>query len=226
MHSITRPARHVRACRPALALLLLAAISAQAAPATPSPPAPQILAAGTAVTAAARADQAALCSGAASYPAQFTWQGPPVSLPPVAARRNTPRIEQFRAGKLIATYTSFANQPGCTYLGGGQDALTPMGFFLPRLLPGDPAWPAAMPLRVLKNAYVGFCGTPYLGGIALRAGFADLNGRFALAAGYVSDEAALATALPLYQGVIGTPSYLHRAAAGPLRQRATLGAMD
>lgn len=76
-------------------------------------------------TSAARAELAALCAGAAIYPESWVWN--PATVKPTArsAVSGAPRIEQYRDGARIATYTSFANQPTCGYLGGGRDVETP-----------------------------------------------------------------------------------------------------
>ena len=41
------------------------------------------------------------------------------------AQGGTPLIEQVRAGRVIARYTSFADKPGCSYAGDGSDHVTP-----------------------------------------------------------------------------------------------------
>lgn len=108
----------------------------------------------------------------------------------------------------------------------GSHWLTPLGFLAPRVIPGAAGWPAGISAHVLKNVFTGFCQSPYLGDYALQAGFADLTQRFTLVPRFVSDEAALAQTLPGYGPVIGTASYLHRAAGGAPRAEATIGAMD
>jgi hypothetical protein len=71
------------------------------------------------ITQAALNDQAALCPTGEGYPAAWAWPGPTHSLKPATA--GTPLIQQFRAGALIATYSSFADGAGCNYQGGGLD---------------------------------------------------------------------------------------------------------
>ena len=77
------------------------------------------------VTAAAARELPALCSNRTPYPDASTWK-PDASLTAMrGATGGTPLIEQFRNGKRIATYTSFADKPGCTYVGDGNDHLYP-----------------------------------------------------------------------------------------------------
>lgn len=104
--------------------------------------------------------------------------------------------------------------------------LTPLGFFFPRLLPGDPLWPAGLASRVLKNAYVGFCGVPYVGDAALQADFSELGNGFAFTTKVDADDAALAAALLNYHPAQGSATYQHVTQPGAVRSQATLGAMD
>lgn len=72
-------------------------------------------------TKAATAEQASLCTGAESYPTPWEWDPSLSKTPPQSATSGTPRIDQVRGGNVIASYVSFADGPGCTYLGGGAD---------------------------------------------------------------------------------------------------------
>ena len=74
---------------------------------------------GIKTTAAAHHDQAKLCPMGEGYPDAWTWPGRTHPLTP--ATSGTPMIQQYRAGTLIATYSSFADGPNCTYQGGGLD---------------------------------------------------------------------------------------------------------
>ena len=54
----------------------------------------------------------------------------PATLPPRRSARpeattGKPQIDQYRAGKFIASYGSLWNRPGCTMVGDGTDALNP-----------------------------------------------------------------------------------------------------
>lgn len=108
----------------------------------------------------------------------------------------------------------------------GVNANVPMGFFWPRLVPGDAAWPANVSTRILKNAFVGFCTAPYRGDVAVTEAFSELSHSFALTNKLSSDEAALAASVANYAPVIGTSTYKHHTQAGLPRRAATLGAMD
>jgi hypothetical protein len=79
---------------------------------------------GSVTTPDAAADQAALCPTGAGYPTQWNWSGQ-IAARPVDATAGTPRIEQVRAGIIIATYHSFVDRPGCTFVGDGTDYLHP-----------------------------------------------------------------------------------------------------
>ncbi len=74
-------------------------------------------------TPAYAASQSAICAGAAPFPAMS-----PLTLrfpEHILAASGTPKIEQYRGGKLIATYSALVNQPGCSYQGNGLDATDP-----------------------------------------------------------------------------------------------------
>jgi hypothetical protein len=84
-----------------------------------------VLLTGSFITPAATAQQAAICPGGEGYPAQPIWGASSTVLPPRAAAAGVPRIVQYRAGKPIAIYKSFNDQPGCTYKLDGTDFLHP-----------------------------------------------------------------------------------------------------
>ena len=83
------------------------------------------------VTPAAAAELARLCPAGSGFPDEATW---PVLAAitkryaaPLSATSGTPRIEQYRQGRRIATYSSFADQPGCNQTGDGTEYLHPAG---------------------------------------------------------------------------------------------------
>ncbi len=84
---------------------------------------PRLLA-GTYVTPQASAQLAQICPNGAGYPAEANWLARPFSSP-VSATKGQPRIDQVRNGQVIASYTSFANQPSCTQAGDGTDYQNP-----------------------------------------------------------------------------------------------------
>ncbi len=79
---------------------------------------------GAFVSADAVFELAQMCPSGTGYPQESGWasfQG----ATPQSATSGQPRIDQYRYGQLIATYTSFANQPGCTMAGDGTDHASP-----------------------------------------------------------------------------------------------------
>jgi hypothetical protein len=76
------------------------------------------------ITQDAAAQDTELCPSGTGYPSEFSYGLIGASVP-VSATSGTPKIEQLRGGQVIATYTSFANQPGCTLAGDGTDYLNP-----------------------------------------------------------------------------------------------------
>ncbi len=76
------------------------------------------------VTPAASAELAQICPTGTGYPEAWTWAGR-VQTSPASATTGQPKIEQYRNGQLIATYSSFSNQPTCTEAGDGTDYLNP-----------------------------------------------------------------------------------------------------
>ena len=80
------------------------------------------------VTPAARTEQAALCPAGIGFPAQWTWDPAQTLAKPRAATTAdnlTPRIEQYRAGRLIAVWPSLGSNPAtCDF--GNPDATHPV----------------------------------------------------------------------------------------------------
>ncbi len=115
--------RHLRrlqiaACLAAGGSALALAASAQAAGT------PRTLLSGTFVTPDASSQQALICPSGSNYPPQSGWAVGPAALP-VSATSGQPRIDQYRNGQYLATYSSFSDQPGCTLAGDGTDYLNP-----------------------------------------------------------------------------------------------------
>jgi hypothetical protein len=79
---------------------------------------------GSVTTPDGAADQAAHCPAGAGYPKEWNWAGQ-IAARPVDATTGTPKIEQYRAGRLIATFHSFVDRPGCKFVGDGTDYLHP-----------------------------------------------------------------------------------------------------
>jgi hypothetical protein len=103
------------ACRTSFAIAVLTPMVAAAQ----TPP----LAQGSYTTPAAVAGLAGICNGSTPFP-----QAAPLTdltNAPASATTGSPRIEQYRGGILLATYTSFSDQPGCTLAGDGTDHLNP-----------------------------------------------------------------------------------------------------
>ena len=76
------------------------------------------------LTPAATAELATLCPGGNGYPSASRWSGGRLAAP-ASATSGTPRIDQYRQGRRIASYTSFADHAGCTQAGDGTDYLHP-----------------------------------------------------------------------------------------------------
>ena len=113
---------------------------------------------------AALAQQAALCVPGAAYPAM-----PPVTPRKVlSATSGTPRIVQVRAGKPIATYTSFAHQPSCNMLrdgtlhtNPGPSAATGCGIW--QRVQGFRVWEPGDIFYVYPAVYAGQFNQPWIG---------------------------------------------------------------
>jgi hypothetical protein len=113
----------------------------------------------------------------------------------------------------------------------GVDGNFPFFFYYPAVEPGTPQWPATVPYRVIKNAFVGYCpvsGNPqgYRGDIYAEEAFAELSGGFSLLTKVNSNEVRLSKTLPGYTKVIGSLAYAHAMQPGVRRKVATLGAED
>ena len=81
---------------------------------------------GTSVTPDATSEMAQICPQGVGYPSEANWGSAPAQQPQ-SAQGGQPLITQYRNGSLIASYTSFANQPGCVLAGDGTDYLNPAG---------------------------------------------------------------------------------------------------
>ena len=114
----------------------------------------------------------------------------------------------------------------------GTNIIYPLSLFYPNLIPGTPSWPANIPARVIKNAFVGYCdqGGPanqtYRGELSLTESFPELSQTYSFSTKVIADDAWLATILPNYTPVVGAPAYNQRLVAQPVRQQMTLGAED
>ena len=80
------------------------------------------------VTLAASAEQARLCQPGGAFPRQWTWDAAKTAPKPryaLTADKLTPKIEQYRAGALIATWRSLGSDPAtCDF--GNPGAATPV----------------------------------------------------------------------------------------------------
>lgn len=68
-------------------------------------------------TSASTAEQSRLCPAGVGYPTPWVWDPTMTNRAPTDATSGTPRIDQVRGGKVIATYQYFANSPHCNYNG-------------------------------------------------------------------------------------------------------------
>ncbi len=108
----------------------------------------------------------------------------------------------------------------------------PLSFLYPNVRPDGPAWPASIPVRVIKNAFVGYCTVAgngpqdYRGDLALQESFAETSKAFAFSTKVVSHDSALEAVLPDYQAELGTPAYTQQTDEQLYRQKMTVGAKD
>ena len=108
----------------------------------------------------------------------------------------------------------------------------PLSFLYRNVRPDDAAWPASIPVRVIKNAFIGYCAAPdggpqsYHGDLALTESFTETSKSFAFSTKVISDDRALAAQLSGYQPELGTPVYAQQIQKDLLRQRMTVGAKD
>ena len=72
-------------------------------------------------TPSATAELQQICPAGLGYPSQ-NLEG---QLRPASATSGQPKIEQYRQNVLIATYSSFSDQPGCVLQGDGTDNINP-----------------------------------------------------------------------------------------------------
>ncbi len=108
----------------------------------------------------------------------------------------------------------------------------PFSFFYPSVRPDSPAWPSTIPVRVIKNAFVGYCpavaGSPqaYVGDLSLTESFAETAKDFSFSTKVAADDAVLAALLPSYQPELGTLAYQQQLQGRTIRKAMTLGAKD
>ena len=115
----------------------------------------------------------------------------------------------------------------------GKHPNFPMAFLYPSVVPGSASWPAGIPVRVMKNAYVGYCtgatgsqAEDFRGDIAAVESFGELTRTYALTTKIDASDAALATMFPDYTPELGTPAYGFRYGTTPARKQTTIGAED
>jgi hypothetical protein len=124
------------------------------------------------------------------------------------------------------TFVGFAKTYDGTY------PLVPMNFYYPSLVPGTAHWPANVPVRTLKNSFVGYCkieGVPqvnYRGDIDVTEDFSELSQAFTFSTIVETDDSVLAKTYPNYVPVVGTPDYAHAMKTGVLRTTSIIGAED
>ena len=114
----------------------------------------------------------------------------------------------------------------------GTNVNFPIGFFYPNVRPDSAAWPASIPTRILKNAFVGYC-TPgnggaadFRGNTAVVEGFAELMSNYALRTKLLASDAVLATIYPGYVPEVGTMAHAPALMFGVPRTKTTIGAED
>ncbi len=124
------------------------------------------------------------------------------------------------------TFVSFAK----TY--DGSHVNYPFAFLYPNVVPNSPSWPANIPARVLKNAFVGYCtadtgdAEAYRGDIGVIESFLELTRSYALTTKVLASDAALAAMYTNYVPEVGTPYYSFLYGMTPVRTLATIGARD
>jgi hypothetical protein len=124
------------------------------------------------------------------------------------------------------TFVAFAN----TF--DGSHPIFPMNFYYPSVVPGTHGWPANVPVRALKNSFVGYCKIKqqpwvnYRGDIDVTEAFSELSQEFTFATAVETDDAVLAQEYPNYVPVVGTPDYAHAMKSGVRRQSSLIGAED
>ena len=106
-----------------------------------------------------------------------------------------------------------------------------MSFFYPNVRPDDPAWPANIPTRVIKNAFVGYCpagggSQDYRGDISLTEAFSELSNVYRFGTKVSVDDATLAQIYPAYVPTVGEPAYTQQLQTPLTRAAMTLGAED
>ena len=108
----------------------------------------------------------------------------------------------------------------------------PFSFFYPNIRPDSASWPAGIPARVLKNAFVGYC-TPnngsaqdYRGDISVVESFLELTRVYAFKTKVAAGDAALSLIYGDYVPELGTPAFSFRYGATPVRRDVVIGAED
>ncbi len=106
----------------------------------------------------------------------------------------------------------------------------PLAFLYPSVVPNSSSWPASIPARVLKNAFVGYCTAgsgdveEYRGDISVVESFLELTRVYALKTKVDASDAALSTLYGSYVPEVGTPSYAFVYGLAASRTADTIGA--
>ncbi len=107
----------------------------------------------------------------------------------------------------------------------------PLSFFYPNIRPDDPAWPASIPTRIIKNAFVGYCpagggAEDYRGDISLTEAFSEVSRTYSFSTKVLADDTTLAAIYPAYVPVVGQPAYIQQLQTPLARAKQTVGAQD
>ncbi len=122
---------------------------------------------GSFTTPSGAAAQADLCMAGAVYPREHGYGSGGIASTS-AASSGQPKIEQYRQGSLIATYTSLANRPTCNEAGDGTDYLHPAAPAASGCGPfnrgyGFRLWAPGDVFKVYPAVYTGDYNQPYIG---------------------------------------------------------------
>ena len=124
------------------------------------------------------------------------------------------------------TFVTFAK----TY--DGTHTNFPFAFLYPSVVPNSTAWPASIPARVIKNAFVGYCTAAsggvetYRGNISLVESFSELARNYALRTKVYASDADMAAIYSNYVPETGTPSYAFQFDLAAARNDTTIGAQN
>ena len=125
------------------------------------------------------------------------------------------------------TFVTFAK----TY--DGSHTNFPMAFLYPSLVPNVAGWPADIPARVLKNAFVGYCTSgsesaaeSFRGDIAVVESFTELTRGYGLTTKVDASDLSLGMIYQDYLPEIGTPAFTFRYDVARARHVTTVGAED